>query len=417
MTEKRESNFEFMEEPAKKHIHEERAYFDEMPDHLILDIMEFVAAPELGVSLDGLRAFAWLGATCRRMRALSTGAGTESVWRAVDPGNILDDIYAECAISQLHRYGQRGPEHVQRRRESFCAHPRLSLCETLGGRHGTAVPEVRALVASGRMLGLRHVQIDDARITNMHLLPSIVSITQHNYQPGVTTARAVRNPAPANCVRNAYSLDKLVMPIWTAGTQRIVADEPGITSLSARHVELDAVELQDALRRLPALTELECDANAVTVHLLMNRSPPLLRLEKLTLFADHGIRGPIGPLGACFPALVELHAPAVILAPEDLRVMASMETLAVLRLYLPKEATDEHDAAIQTLGSSAGTPFRSISITRGGGISLEAFFHGRRCSKLESVTLLDRTFTWQEAGALIEHARETLTELHLGPYY
>ena len=406
------------DEPASKRGRvDPTPYYDFVPDHLVYDIMEFIAAPEIGASFDGLRAFAWFGATCRRMRKLME---TSAVWKQLNPGAIVDEMAT--------RPGAR----------SFWNLPCLVQCERME-THQPINPGVLSRMPNLKYLSLfqeRTIGLADATSKLSHL----VQLT-HRHTGDRGEYQMTRSSRDVTA--KMWHVDRLTV------RGNLDVDTRSYSELAAFSTDGD-MQLADIARLLPMphLADLECTALTCT-RLMATIRDRTMRLESLKiLFAPPIVHDFADMLRDCFPRLRKLDLSGTITHADNLSLIWQLRELAELALCLgddadvwPPSPPDDADTvpgrvrrsmhltfvnahlarcvkiaeAFERFGNSDGAPLRRVSIRGGGCAPLSGFFRGMRCTRLESVALLDRQFSADDGAALVKCAADTLLQFRVGP--
>ena len=395
---------------------------DLLPDHAIEEIMEYIAAPEIGITLDGLRSFVRFASTCRRMRDI---ARASPVWRAMKPADILCDIAHECD-------GRANGDAILRVRcGGFVADPRISACESLGTCSWYSIVEETALM--GRMSSAKHACVT----TTFDSVPKVMGMPSKEWMfdkakkctvAGVSlnmktletlklrlTERPGCGPALAlDLIRNpsgrGFSIDKITM-CGCSLSMKLLDRNPGVTSL-AFLCDTEKDWIPQILDRLPSLRDFRCtfsDADYIPTI----RSKPMTTVRKLvvsgpkpSIFAigemPPSVMDHTSELCALFPGLEELDMSGNYCSPPGGgSSIASLGNLTALSLNMPDDPI-AYVECMAELGNSDGAPLERLFISGGAGMSLEDLFRGKRCRALREVELDNRGFCAEEGSALPE---------------
>jgi hypothetical protein len=412
-------------------------FFDNVPDHLICDILEFIAAPEIGVSVDGLSAFVKFGMTCKRMRALVNGS---AVWKRVDPGEIGFEMFlsAGCDADELARL------------DSFARLRQLSECETFtlrGGRFDGAAKRCVEGLADG-CSRVKHFSVIGITVS-LCALGTLLSIPPEELPHSLGFGDAGRLCDPdrldtlelsatpceeilSNRMRHRFERDpisrRLVLRVLRLDhdsqmARNIVAANPGITSLKLDQCGIPEMSYSALIKPLAALSELTCD-NAMLKYLegedaTADGVAPLVSIKKLKVRrSDNSILS--HRCFSRFPNLETLDLSQTTISYDALVYIAMLQNLTDISVNLGAreqcltlEQYDRARVALHGVGKSGGALFRRVWI-RGGSLSPVPLLGGSRCAALETVEAID---IWSDpidtARAI---ARPSLREVRMGFY-
>jgi hypothetical protein len=416
-------------------------FFDDVPDHLIFDIMEFITAPEIGVSLDGLRSFVRLSATCRRMRAL---ANSSDVWRRVDLGEMYRSLGIECDVRKRYLRSRGVPDREiedadEKTFASFRTLPCRSRCENIRCADSAFIDDMVNLRRVTLEPYLKRWDFADARkklsipegsfkFSESRAEPLLArSVWQNLETLSVPMIRDGRHHFSIDLVRDGggFLMAKLKTCSFGDFERRLISDNPRVRSLVIGNPDDGYEETVRIVASLENLTELDLEGIALS-HVLRERNGARMpNLRKLTV--NFPKINDLSRLSTCFPELDTLDMSRHAMAYNNLDDIAPLAKLKDVSLNFGDSEHSEKigledmnfvfasmaSHCLKTFCDSDGARFRRISI-KGGPLRPNLFFSGKRCRELESVELFRHRMDEGLVESIIAGCGKTLRDIRIG---